>query len=113
MVMLFRLKAHLRHAKCAKTQRQSLPPEPLNHIRGPNTISATFLNWGVLGSLGIFFYCNRNGKVVLLYIGNYCIPRSPGTHVLGSWVTDSIKLCRVLRTGTQYIGNWASRVSHV
>ena len=36
-------------------------------------------------------------------------PRSPGTHIVGPWVTDSIKLYRVLRTGTQYIGNWASR----
>ena len=36
-------------------------------------------------------------------------PRSPGTHVAGPWVTDSIELYRDLRTGTQYIGNWASR----
>ena len=37
-------------------------------------------------------------------------PRSPGTHIVGPWVTDSIKVYRVLRTGTQHIGNWASRV---
>ena len=37
-------------------------------------------------------------------------PRSPGTHIVGPWVTDSIKLYRVFRTGTQYVGNWASRV---
>ena len=36
-------------------------------------------------------------------------PRSPGTHIVGPWVTDSINLYRVLRTGTQYLGNWASR----
>ena len=38
-------------------------------------------------------------------------PRSPGTHIEGLWVTDSIKLYRDLRTGTQHIGNWASRVT--
>ena len=37
-------------------------------------------------------------------------PRSPGTHIVGPWVTDSIRLYRDLRTGTQYIGNWASRI---
>ena len=31
-------------------------------------------------------------------------PRSPGTHIVGPWVTDSIKLYRDLRTGTQYTG---------
>ena len=31
-------------------------------------------------------------------------------HIVGPWVTDSMKLYRGLRTGTQYIGNWASRV---
>ena len=36
-------------------------------------------------------------------------PRSPGTHIVGPWVIDSINLCRDLRTGTRYIGNWASR----
>ena len=36
-------------------------------------------------------------------------PRSPGTHIVGPWVTDSIKLQRDLRRGTQNIGNWASR----
>ena len=36
-------------------------------------------------------------------------PRSPGTHIVGPWVTDSFKFSRVLRTGTQYIGNWAFR----
>ena len=35
--------------------------------------------------------------------------RSPGTHIVGPWVLDGIKLYRDLRTGTQYIGNWASR----
>ena len=38
-------------------------------------------------------------------------PRSPGTHIVGSWVIGSISLYRDPRTGTQYIGNWASRVS--
>ena len=37
-------------------------------------------------------------------------PRSPGTHTVGPWVTDSIQIYRDLRTGTQYIGNWASGV---
>ena len=39
-------------------------------------------------------------------------PRSPGTHIVGPWVTNNIKLYiyMVLRIGTQYIGNWASRV---
>ena len=36
-------------------------------------------------------------------------PRSPGTHIVGLWVIDSIDLNRDLRTGTQYIGNWAFR----
>ena len=36
-------------------------------------------------------------------------PRSPGTHIVGPWVTDSIELYRDLRTGTQCITNWASR----
>ena len=35
--------------------------------------------------------------------------RSPGT-CIGSWVIDSIGLYRDSRTGTQYVGNWASRV---
>ena len=30
-------------------------------------------------------------------------------HVVGSWVIDRISLYRDPRTGTQYIGNWASR----
>ena len=30
--------------------------------------------------------------------------------MLGSWVTDSISLYRDPGTGTQYVGNWASRV---
>ena len=38
------------------------------------------------------------------------IPRSPGTHIVGPWVIDSINLYKDLRTGTQYMGNWASRV---
>ena len=38
-------------------------------------------------------------------------PRSPGTHRVGPWVIDSINLYRDLRTGTQYIGNWATRDS--
>ena len=37
-------------------------------------------------------------------------PGSPGTHIVGPWVIDSISSYRDLRTGTQYIGNWASRV---
>ena len=37
-------------------------------------------------------------------------PRNPGAHIVGPWVTDSIKLYWDSRTGTQYIGNWASRV---
>ena len=31
-------------------------------------------------------------------------PRSPGTHTVGPWVTDSINLYRGLKTGTQYVG---------
>ena len=38
------------------------------------------------------------------------IPRSPGTHVVGSWDIDSKNVYRDFRTGTQYVGNWASRV---
>ena len=38
-------------------------------------------------------------------------PRSPGTHTVGSRGIGSITLHRDPRTGTQYIGNWASRVS--
>ena len=30
-------------------------------------------------------------------------PRSPGTHIGGSWVIDSINLHRDSRTGTQYV----------
>ena len=37
------------------------------------------------------------------------VPRSPGTYIVGPWVIDSIGLYRDPRTGTQYIGNWASR----
>ena len=37
-------------------------------------------------------------------------PRSPGTHIVGPWVIESIHLHKDLRTGTQYVGNWASRV---
>ena len=39
-------------------------------------------------------------------------PRSPGTHIVGPWVTDTIYLYRDFWTGTQYIGNWASRDRH-
>ena len=39
-----------------------------------------------------------------------CNPRSPGIHIVGSWVIHSISLYREPRTGTQYTGNWASRV---
>ena len=39
--------------------------------------------------------------------GSY--PTSPGTHVVGPWVIDTKNLYRDLRTGTQYIGNWASK----
>ena len=45
------------------------------------------------------------------YIHTY--PRSPGTHIVGPWVIDSINLYRDLRTGTQYMGNWASRDIHM
>ena len=38
-----------------------------------------------------------------------CNPRSPGTHIVGPWVIDSINVYRDVRTGTQYIGIWASR----
>ena len=38
------------------------------------------------------------------------VPRSPGTHIVGSCVMDRISFYRDPRTGTQYIGNWASRV---
>ena len=31
--------------------------------------------------------------------------------MIGPWVIDSIHFYRDLRTGTQYIGNWASRES--
>ena len=37
-------------------------------------------------------------------------PRSPGTHIVGSWLVDSISSSRDPRTGTPYIGNWASSV---
>ena len=37
-------------------------------------------------------------------------PRSPGTHIVGPWVIDSIRVYRDLKTGTQYVGIWASRV---
>ena len=37
-------------------------------------------------------------------------PRSPGTHIVGSCVMGRISFYRDPRTGTQYIGNWASRV---
>ena len=37
-------------------------------------------------------------------------PRRVGTHIVGSWVIDSISLYRDPRTGTQYTGNWASGV---
>ena len=36
-------------------------------------------------------------------------PRSPGTYIVGPWVVDSTNLYRDLRTGTQYVGKWASR----
>ena len=38
-------------------------------------------------------------------------PRSPGTYIVGPWVIDKIDLHRELRTGTQYIGDGASRVT--
>ena len=40
-------------------------------------------------------------------------PRSPGTHIVESWVIDSKSLYKDPRTGTQYIGNWASRDSQL
>ena len=43
--------------------------------------------------------------------GTAYLPRSPGTHIVGPWVVDTIRLYSDLRTGTQCIGNWASRVS--
>ena len=43
------------------------------------------------------------------FIDSLNLPRSPGTHVVGPWVIDSLISYRDLRTGTQYIGNWASR----
>ena len=43
-------------------------------------------------------------------LSGHACPRSPGTHVVGPWVIDSIDLYRDLRTGTRYTGNWASRV---
>ena len=36
-------------------------------------------------------------------------PRSPGTQIVGPWAIDSINSHRDLRTGTQYVDNWASR----
>ena len=38
-------------------------------------------------------------------------PRSPGTHIVGPWVINTINVYRDLGAGTQYIGNWASRGS--
>ena len=49
---------------------------------------------------------HANGKVA-----SPVNPRSPGTHIVCSWVIDSISLYRDPMTGTQYLGNWASRVS--
>ena len=40
----------------------------------------------------------------------WTVPTTPGTHIVGPWVIDSINLCRDLRTETQYIGIWATRV---
>ena len=37
-------------------------------------------------------------------------PRSQGTHIVGSWVIDSISIYRDPKTGTQHVRNWASRV---
>ena len=36
---------------------------------------------------------------------------NPSTHIAGPWVIDNIDLYRDLRTGTQHLGIWASRVS--
>ena len=41
-------------------------------------------------------------------------PGSPGTHIVGPWLIDSMNLYRDLRSGTQYIGNWASgAIAHI
>ena len=40
----------------------------------------------------------------------YTYLRSQGTFIVGPWVIDRINSYRDLRTGTQYIGNRASRV---
>ena len=54
---------------------------------------------------------NPTRKRIVLFERHFNLsPGSPGTHVVGPWVPDSIKLYRDLRTGTQYIGNWASSV---
>ena len=37
------------------------------------------------------------------------IPRSPGTHIVGSWAIACINSYKDPRTGTLYTGNWASR----
>ena len=60
-------------------------------------------------------------KIALLQATHYVHPthlhgqseaRRRGTHTVGSWVIGSIGLYRDPRTGTQYIGTWASRDRH-
>ena len=58
---------------------------------------------------GVYKALHRlRGRLLPLVADIY--PRSPGNHIVGSWVIDSISLYREPGTGTQYIGNWASRV---
>ena len=52
----------------------------------------------------ILSFCRRPD----LQLQGVVFPRSPGTHIVGPWVRDSINSCRDLRTGTQCIGNWGS-----
>ena len=53
-------------------------------------------------SIGFYFDSQNPGPQIH--------PRSPGTQIVRPWVIDSLNLYRDLKAGTQYIGNWASRV---
>ena len=67
-----------------------------SHRLGKKSLGSTVEGLGFSGTQGF------------RVLGDVVDPRSPGTHIVGPWVTDSIKLYRALRTGTQYI-IWASR----
>ena len=89
---------------------QSVQPRSMLYVRALVTLEARVPIWrfpkiggthlGVTIMRTIVFW---GLYWVLLILGNY--------HIVGPWVRDSINLCRDLRTGTQYVGNWASRVS--